>query len=285
MNDLILDENIMQKMIFTFRDKQVMIDKDLATLYQVETKVLNQAIKRNIERFPDDFRFQLTNEEKNELVTKCDRFKILKHSTSNPYAFTEQGISMLSAVLKSKIAVDISIKIIRAFVDMRKLILSNSSLFYKLEQTELKLIKHDENFQKIFKILEKDNIPNQGVFVDGQIWDAYEFINTLLKSTNNRVILIDNYIDDTVLTLFSKYSHLQFNIITKNTSKQLKLDIDKYNQQYTNLKIEISKKYHDRFLIVDNTTYHIGASLKDLGKKVFAFSKMDIDILKLRNER
>jgi len=285
MNDLILDENIIQKMIFTFRDKQVMIDKDLATLYQVETKVLNQAIKRNIERFPDDFRFQLTNEEKNELVTKCDRFKILKHSTSNPYAFTEQGISMLSAVLKSKIAVDISIKIIRAFVDMRKLILSNSSLFYKLEQTELKLIKHDENFQKIFKILEKDNIPNQGVFVDGQIWDAYEFINTLLKSTNNRVILIDNYIDDTVLTLFSKYSHLQFNIITKNTSKQLKLDIDKYNQQYTNLKIEISKKYHDRFLIVDNTTYHIGASLKDLGKKVFAFSKMDIDILKLRNER
>ncbi len=142
MDDLILNENNIQNMIFTFKDKQVMIDRDLATFYQVETKRLNEQVKRNIERFPDDFRFQLTDEEKNELVAKCDRFEMLKHSHTNPYAFTEQGVSMLSAVLKSKIAVDISIKIIRAFVDMRKFILSNSSLFYRLEQTELKLMQH-----------------------------------------------------------------------------------------------------------------------------------------------
>jgi hypothetical protein len=126
----------------------------------------------------------------------------------------------------------------------------------------------------------KTNLPpNQGVFFDGQIFDAYAFVNNLLKNANNNVILIDNYIDDTVLTLFSKYPHLNFTIITSKISKQLQLDIDKYIKQYHNLKIEISKKYHDRFLIIDNQTYHIGASLKDLGKKIFAFSKMNIDVV------
>ena len=282
MNELIPKEKSLQDYIFTIRGKQVMIDRDLALLYQVDTKVLNQAVKRNIDRFPQDFRFQLTNEEKNELVTNCDRFKNLKHSSSNPYAFTEQGISMLSAVLKSKVAIEVSIKIIRAFVQMRKVLLSNASIFQRLENVEQKLLTHDKNFEKIFKALENQNeIPTQGIFYNGQIWDAYEFINTLLKNAKKEVVLIDNYIDDTVLTLFSKYPKLNYTIITKSISKQLKLDIDKYNSQYNNLIVKTSNKYHDRFLLLDDEAYHLGASLKDLGKKVFGFSKIDRGLLKV----
>jgi len=281
-NELITNEKNLQDYIYTIRDKQVMLDRDLALLYQVETKVLNQAVKRNIDRFPQDFRFQLTNEEKNELVTNCDRFKNLKHSSSNPYAFTEQGISMLSAVLKSKIAIEVSIKIIRAFVQMRKVLLSNASIFQRLENVEQKLLTHDKDFEKIFKALEnKHKIPTQGIFYDGQIWDAYELINSLLKSAKKEVILIDNYIDDSVLTIFSKYQKLNFTIITKSISKQLKLDIEKYNSQYNNLIIKTSNRYHDRFLLLDDEVYHLGASLKDLGKKVFGFSKMDKSLLKV----
>ncbi len=277
MNEIVANINNIQDMIFTFRDKQVLIDRDLAILYQVETKRLNEQVKRNIERFPDDFRFQLSDNEKNELVAKCDRFKNLKHSSSNPYAFTELGVSMLSAVLKSKIAIDVSINIIRAFVQMRHIIASNGSILTRLEQTEQKLIQHDENFQKIFELLEQDKVPSQGIFYDGQVYDAYVFINRLFKQATKEIILIDNYIDDTTLTLFSKYPKLTFTIVSKNISKQLKLDIDKYNSQYNNLKIKTSNKFHDRFLLIDDTTYHIGASLKDLGKKVFAFSKIELD--------
>jgi hypothetical protein len=281
-NELITNERNLQDYIFTIRDKQVMLDKDLALLYQVETKVLNQAVKRNIDRFPQDFRFQLTDEEKNELVTNCDRFKNVKHSSSNPYAFTEQGISMLSAVLKSKIAIEVSIKIIRAFVQMRKVLLSNASMFQRLENVEQKLLTHDKDFEKIFKALEnKHKIPTQGIFYDGQIWDAYELINSLLKSAKKEVILIDNYIDDSVLTIFSKYPKLNFAIITKSISKQFKLDIEKYNSQYNNLIIKTSNRYHDRFLLLDDEAYHLGASLKDLGKKVFGFSKIDKSLLKI----
>ena len=282
MDKIIKTESNLQNLIFTIRDKQVILDRDLAILYQVETKRLNEQVKRNIERFPDDFRFQLTDKEKNELVANCDRLKILKHSSSNPYAFTEQGVSMLSAVLKSKIAVEISIKIIRTFVEMRKLLLSNASVFQRLYDVEYKLLEHDTNFKKIFELLEdKNKTPHQGIFYDGQIWDAYEFINTLLKNAKKEAVLIDNYIDDSVLIILSKYPKLNFTIITKAISKQLKLDIDKYNSQYNNLKVKTSNKYHDRFLIIDNQTYHIGASLKDLGKKWFAFSKMNIDNIKI----
>jgi len=277
MNEIILVEDI-KNLIYTIKGKQVMLDKDLAKLYQVETRVLNQAVKRNIERFPEDFMFQLNE----------DEFEILKSqiviSSSNwggtrklPYAFTEQGISMLSAVLKSKVAIKVSINIIRAFVQMRKFLLTNSSIFQRIENIEQKLITHDENFQKIFKKLENNEIPIQGIFFNGQIWDTYEFINKLLKSAKKEIILIDNYIDETVLTIFSKYPNLDFTIITKQINKKLKLDIDKYNSQYKNLKVKTSNKYHDRFLLIDDEIYHIGASLKDLGKKVFAFSKIEIN--------
>jgi len=277
MNEAVLVEDI-KSLIYTIRGKEVMLDRDLAKLYQVETRVLNQAVKRNIERFPEDFMFQLSKEE----------FEILKSqiviSSSNwggvrklPYAFSEQGVSMLSAVLKSKVAIEVSINIIRAFVQMRKFMLTNASIFQRIENIEQKLIAHDENFQKIFKKLGNNEIPIQGIFFNGQIWDAYEFINKLLKSAKKEVILIDNYIDESVLTIFSKYPKLDFTIITKQIDKKLKLDIEKYNSQYKNLKVKTSNKYHDRFLIIDNEIYHIGASLKDLGKKVFAFSKLAIN--------
>jgi len=281
-NELISNEKNLQDYIFTIRGKQVMIDRDLALLYQVETRALKQAVKRNIDRFPQDFIFELTNDEIEYMVSQ-NVIPSKKHlGGAKPLAFTEQGISMLSAVLKSKVAIEVSIKIIRAFVQMRKVLLSNASIFQRLENVEQKLLTHDKNFEKIFKALENQNeIPTQGIFYNGQIWDAYELINSLLKSAKKEVVLIDNYIDDTVLTLFSKYPKLNYTIITKTISKQLKLDIQKYNSQYNNLTIKTSNKYHDRFLLIDSESYHLGASLKDLGKKVFAFSKIDRGLLKV----
>ncbi len=174
MDELIVSEQSIQNRIYNIRGQQVMLDRDLAELYQVETKVLNQAVKRNIKRFLDTFRFQLLEDEKNELVTKCDRFKTLKHSTVLPYVFTEQGVSMLSAVLKSNRAIEVSIKIIEAFVTMRRMIASNLPMFERFERIEQRLSLHDQNFEKIFKAIEDKSIkPTQGIFFDGQIFDAY----------------------------------------------------------------------------------------------------------------
>jgi len=278
MNDLVINEQNIQSKIFSIRDKQVMIDRDLAELYGVETKVFNQAVKRNIKRFPKMFRFQLVESEKNELVTNCDRFKTLKHSTSLPYAFTEQGVSMLSAILKSNIAIEISIKIIESFVNMRKLISSNSLMFERFERIEQRLSLHDDNFDQIFNAIEDKSLkPKQGVFYDGQIFDAYVFVADLIKSAKSSIILIDNFVDETVLMLLSKRtSTCKATIYTKTISKQLQLDLKKHNEQYPNIEIKKFNASHDRFLIIDKKEiYHIGASLKDLGKKWFGFSKMD----------
>lgn len=268
--------------IFTVRGVQVMLDSDLAKLYNIETKTFNQSIRRNIKRFPEDFRFQLNDDEKNELVTKCYQLQNLKHSYINPYVFTEQGVSMLSAVLKSDIAINRSVQIIRAFVNMKQFISSNNDLFKKINTIEKKQIeyeiKSDEKFDKIFDALEQKQLkPTQGIFYDGQIFDAYRFISDLLREANKKVILIDNYIDDNTLTIFSKIPHINVTIYTHTISKQLKLDLEKYHTQYNNISVKIFKNSHDRFLIIDDKTiFHIGASLKDLGKKWFAFSKMDM---------
>ncbi len=277
MDELIVSEQSIQNRIYNIRGQQVMLDRDLAELYQVETKVLNQAVKRNIKRFPDTFRFQLLEDEKNELVTKCDRFKTLKHSTVLPYVFTEQGVSMLSAVLKSDRAIEVSIKIIEAFVTMRRMIASNLPMFERFERIEQRLSLHDQNFEKIFKAIEDKSIrPTQGIFFDGQVFDAYVFINDLIKSAKKSIVLIDNYIDETTLTLFAKVPEIEVTIYTHTITKQLKLDYQKYKTQYDNITLQTFKKSHDRFLIIDGTeVYHIGASLKDLGKKWFAFSKME----------
>jgi len=281
MNELIIDEENIQNKIYTIRGIQVMFDRDLAKLYNVETRVLKQAVKRNIERFPKDFMFELTDKEIDFMVSQSVIPSKQHLGGSKPFVFTEEGVSMLSSVLKSKIAVEINIAIFRAFAKMRRFLLSNASIFQRLDNIEYKLLKYDENFDKIFKAIESKNIkPIQGIFYDGQIYDAYVFINDLLKSAKKEVVLIDNYIDDTVLTLFSKYTNISFKIVTKPISKQLKLDIDKYNSQYKNLRVKTSTKYHDRFLLIDNTeAYHLGHSLKDLGKKIFGFSKIDVSLI------
>lgn len=264
--------------IFTFRDQQVMIDRDLAELYLVETKVLNQAVKRNISRFPESFRFQLNENEFNELVTNCDRFEKLKHSSSNPYAFTEQGVAMLSAVLRSDIAIQVSIQIMNAFIAMRKQLHSNQLLLNRLDRVELKQLEADQKFEQIFSALERKNPdPVQGIFYDGQVFDAYQFVADLIRKADQSIILLDNYVDDTVLTLLSKRKQgVDCLILTKDIGKQLQLDLDKHKAQYPPIAVKVLDKAHDRFLILDKQEiYHIGASLKDLGKRWFAFSKLD----------
>jgi len=279
MNNLpIISQKHIESQIFTIRGLQVMIDRDLAEMYQVETKVLNQAVKRNLERFPIQFRFQLTENEKTELVTICDRFDSLKHSTSNPNVFTEQGVAMLSAVLRSKIAVQISIQIINAFVEMRKFIANHYGLLHRMEGIERKQIETDQKFEQVFKALESKNaIPNQGVFFDGQVFDAYELASKIIRSANISIVLIDNYIDETTLTHLSKKAKaVKVLLLTKTMSNQLTLDVKKANEQYGNFEIRVFVNSHDRFIIIDNSdVYHLGASLKDLGKKWFAFSKTD----------
>ena len=277
-NELTIPQKEIENRIFIFRDTQVMLDRDLAEMYQVETKVLNQAVKRNIERFPQQFRFQLTDNEKMELVTNCDRFKSLKHSSVNPYAFTEQGIAMLSAVLRSDRAVKVSIQIINAFVAMRKFIARHSGLLQRIDSIERKQLETDQKLEQVFKALDnKKTIPAQGVFFDGQVFDAYELASKIIRSAKNSIVLIDNYIDENTLThLTKKNKDVKVLLLTKSISKQLQLDVQKANAQYGSFAIKTFTQSHDRFIIIDNTeVYHLGASLKDLGKKWFAFAKMD----------
>lgn len=289
MNEVIaINETVIQNKIYTIRGVQVMLDRDLAELYGVETKVLNQAVKRNESRFPDDFRFQLTMQEKDELVTNCDRLNNLKHSSVNPYAFTEQGISMLSAVLKSEIAVNISVKIIRVFVEMRKFISTNTLLFSKIEALEKRQfsyeIRTDEKIDTILNAIEfKDTKPKQGIFYDGQVFDAFVFVSDLIKSAKSSIVLVDNYVDESVLMILSKRaSTCKATIYTKTITKALTLDLQKHNAQYPPIAIKEFKDAHDRFLILDEKEiYHIGASLKDLGKKWFAFSKFESRALEM----
>ena len=275
--DLTLSQQHIENRIFTIRGKQVMFDRDLAEMYQVEVKRLNEQVKRNIDRFPETFRFQLNSQEKDKLVANCDRFESLKHSTVNPYAFTEQGVAMLSAVLRSDIAVKVSIQIMNAFVELRKLVGQETLQHLRLSSIENKLIEHDQKFNKLFSALENSELPQRGVYFDGQVYDAYQFVSDVIKNAKSSIILIDNYIDDSILTLLSKRKkNVTATIYTASISKQLRLDLEKHNAQYPEVKAELFKQSHDRFLIIDEKElYHIGASLKDLGKKWFAFSRMD----------
>jgi len=285
MDNLIIDEQIIQNKIHTIRGSQVMIDRDLAELYGVETRRLNEQVKRNIDRFPSDFMFQLSHEEfenwkSQNAISNSDKMGLRRA----PYAFSEQGVSMLSAVLKTQTAVDISVKIIRTFVSMRKFISQNGAIFQRLENVEQKLLKHDENFNKIFDAIEsKDIKPKQGIFYDGEIFDAYVFVSELIKSAQNTIVLFDNYIDESVFILLSKNQNVDITIYTKTISKQLQLDSEKYNSQYNSIKLKEFNLSHDRFLLIDDTIYHIGASLKDLGKKWFGFSKMDKESFEMMN--
>lgn len=286
----IIKQQEIESRIFTIRDSQVMVDRDLAEMYCVETKRLNEQVRRNVERFPISFRFQLTNIEKDELVANCDRFENLKHSSSLPYVFTEQGVAMLSAVLRSKVAIQVSIQIMSAFAEMRKFLINNVGIFLRLENIEKRqfLFQSDteKKFELIFNALQNNNSdPLQGIFFDGQVFDAYKLIADIIRKAKTSIVLIDNYVDDTVLSLFIKRKKgVSLIIYTKTISRQLALDLDKHNSQYESIIIKEFKDAHDRFLILDNkTVYHIGASLKDLGKKWFAFSKMETTALNMLN--
>jgi len=278
MQDITIISEIIKSKIYTIRGKQVMIDRDLAELYNVPTMVLNQAVKRNIERFPDKFRFQLTQ---NEVQILISQFVISSWGGNRklPYAFTEQGVAMLSAVLRSETAVEVSIKIMDTFVEMRKFISKNAEVFMRLDNIEIKQIKFqsqtEKNFEKVFEAIEDKTLPNKGIFFEGQVFDAYKFVSELIKSAKESIILIDNYVDESVLTLFEKRNENIKVVIYSNLTKQLELDLKKFNSQYERIEIKQFNKSHDRFLIIDNQVYHFGASLKDLGKKWFAFSKMD----------
>lgn len=278
--------------IFTIRGVQVMLDFHLAELYQVETKRLNEQVKRNNSRFPESFMFQLTQAEWNDLQSQFATSNIdptlrsqnatLKnrgvHRKYLPYAFTEQGVAMLSAVLNSKTAIETSIKIMDAFVKMRKVLTENALLYQRLDRMEHKLLETDHKFEQVFKALEsKDTLPRQGVFFDGQVFDAYSFVSQLIKQASKSIILIDNYVDESVLILLSKKkANVACTLFTKTVSEQLKLDAAKFNKQYQSLKIVEFGKAHDRFLIIDQTdVYHLGASLKDLGQKWFAFTRLE----------
>jgi len=298
MNELItIDNQVIQDKIYTIRGVQVMLDEDLALLYGVDTKQLNKSVNRNIERFPQKFRFQLTVEEYENLrfqngTSSLDdslrsQFATLEKQHGGrrylPYVFTEQGVSMLSAVLRSQTAIDMSIKIIDTFVNMRKFISQNASIFQKIESLEKRQItyeiKNDTKVDAILNAIEEKGIPQkQHIFYDGQIFDAYLFVSDIIKSAKKSIKLIDNYVDESTLVLFTKRdAHVSMKIYTKTPSKQLQLDLQKHNAQYPKIDIEKFDLSHDRFLIVDDTEiYHFGASLKDLGKKWFAVSKMDI---------
>ena len=306
-------------LIRTIRGQQVLLDSDLAILYGVETRQLNQQVKRNIERFPEDFMFQLTKVElinlKSQIATLSAtdyplRSQIVTLNTENhslrsqnatidnrgrhtkylPYAFTENGIAMLSSVLRSPIAIQVNIRIMRAFTAMRQFIASNAQIFQRLdvmEQNQLALTAHqvetDHKLEEVFRRLDSSNVnPHQGIFYDGQIFDAYTFINDRIREATTHIILIDNYIDDSVLTILSKRADkVAATIYTKKPSAQLQLDIQKHNAQYPPIDIIAFDRSHDRFLCIDETVYHLGASIKDLGKKWFAFNRMEMHTTEL----
>lgn len=295
-HELTIRENI-QSRIYTIRGVQVMLDSDLAKLYGTETKQLNRAVKRNIERFPQEFMVQLTEDEyygirpELSLSKNSDNLRFQNGTSSDhggrrylPYAFTEQGVAMLSAVLKSETAVKISLQIINAFVAMRRFIGSNAQIFQRLDTLEIKQLETDKKMERVLNAIEsKDVQPKQGIFFDGQIFDAYKFVADLIRTSQKSIILIDNYIDESVLTILTKRrENVKVILLTKYITNQMALDVKKYNEQYPAIELREFKNSHDRFIIIDNTTvYHFGASLKDLGKKWFAFSKMDIGAIEM----
>jgi len=270
-----------------------MLDSDVAMLYHYETKNINKAMKRNIDRFPADFCFQLTEDEAENLRFQFGTSSLEKENYGGrrylPYVYTEQGISMLAGVLKNEIAIQVSINIIRAFIEMRKFIANNSNMFNRLTTIEYKLLEYDKMFDEVFNELQRkqESKFKQKIFFDGQIYDAYSLIINIIKSAKSKILIIDNYIDDTILEMLTKKNKdVKVVILTSNKTNISKLDIQKFNKEYPLIEVAQTNKFHDRFIVIDNKElYHIGASLKDLGKKCFAISKIeDIDYIeKIQN--
>ena len=272
-----------KNLIYTIRGKQVMLDSDVAMLYHYETKNINKAMKRNIERFPEDFCFQLTEKEVENLRFQFGTSSLERENYGGrrylPYVYTEQGISMLAGVLKNEIAIQVSISIIRAFIEMRRFILLNGQIFQEIDDIKGQLLEHDKKFDEVFDELQRkqESEFKQSIFFDGQIYDAYSLIIDIIRKAKQKILIIDNYIDDSILKMLSKKNKdVEVVILTSQNSNIRKLDIQKFNKQYPVLKLAYTNKFHDRFIIIDNKElYHVGASLKDLGKKCFAISRID----------
>ena len=277
-------EEIKQK-IYTVRGKQVILDSDIAEKYEIETKKLNQAVKRNIERFPKNFCFQLTEIEFENLRSQFVTSSLKKSNYGGrrylPYAFTEQGVAMLSAVLHSDKAIRVSISIMNAFIEMRKFFINNSQVFERLTNVEYKLLEHDKKFEEVFNQFQIEGNVKQKIFFDGQVYDAFSMMVELIKKAKKEIILIDNYVNiDTLNILSKKNKNVNIKIFTKKNTKLNSKDINKFNQQYPLLELEYSEIFHDRFLIIDRKQiYHIGASLKDLGKKCFGISLIKYNVI------
>ncbi|MGL1937366.1 MAG: ORF6N domain-containing protein [Fibrobacterales bacterium] len=282
-NDALEYEFDLESRIYEVRGKQVIFDRDLAKIYNVESKRINEQRKRNSDRFPIDFCFQLTQIEVDSLRSQNATLKNGRgnHRKYLPYVFTEQGVAMLATVLKSKEAIQVSIVIIKVFVRMRQVLQNNGDVFLKLQDLDVRQkdqeLRTEVRFKQVFNALETYGLPKQGVFFEGQVFDAHTFASDLIRSAKTSLLLIDNFVDDTVLTLLSKRNtNVSASIYTKKISNQLELDLQKHNEQYPGITIKQFSKSHDRFLIIDEKdVYHIGASLKDLGKSWFAFSKLD----------
>ena len=310
-NEVVIED--IKNLIYTIRGKQVMLDSDVAMLYHYPTKRINEAVNRNKQRFPDNFCFQLTEEEykslrfKNFTLNEINSKYVNKdnslrsqiatldenkgrghHRKYLPYVFTEQGIAMLSGLLKNNIAIQVSISIMNAFVEMRKFLIINGQLFERLTNIEYKLLEHDKKFDQVFDQLQHEENIKQKIFFEGQIYDAYSLIIDIIKKANNKILIIDNYIDDSVLKMLTKKNNnVEVVILTSDKSNIQKLDIQKFNKEYPILKVAKTNKFHDRFIVIDNKEmYHLGASIKDLGKKCFGINKIEDEeiINKIINE-
>lgn len=289
-----------KNLIYTIRGKQVMLDSDVAMLYNYETKKVNQAVKRNIDRFPERFCFQLTEKELEVMwsqIVTTSKLEDNKYRSKKylPYVFTEQGIAMLSGILKSEVAIQVSIKIMDAFVEMRKIININRNLYEKVINIENKMdkkfIEQDNKFDLIFDQLQMEENIKQRIFFEGQIYDAYSIIIDIIKRAKQKILIIDNYIDDSIFKMLTKKkNNVEVIILTSNKSNIQNIDIQKFNKEYPILKVAKTNKFHDRFIVIDNKEmYHIGASIKDLGKKCFGINKIeDMEIIEkiinLKNE-
>ena len=279
-NLVIVHNKEIQSMIYTFRGRQVMLDSDLARLYQVETKYLNRQRNRNAERFPEDFCFQLSKEEYE--ILRCQNVTSKNENGSGgrrylPYVFTEQGIAMLSSVLKSEVAAKASINIMRAFVEMRKFLISNNEMFARLDRVELKQLETDKKLEEVFDYIATTKEVKQKIFFNGQIYDAFSLMVEIVEKAEKELILIDNYVDVNTLNILSKKKDgVNVLIVTSGNGNLTDKDVAKFNSQYPKLAVKISKDFHDRFFIIDrNEVYHIGASIKDAGKKSFGITKLE----------
>ena len=279
-----MEEMDIANLIVVVRGQQVLIDRDIAMLYKVETKHLNERVKRNVARFPERFRFQLSKQEMKELVAKYDRFKNLKHSSSPPYAFTEQGISMLSAVVTSQKAVDTSIRIMDAFVGMRRYLSANAHIFQRLDRVERQQLENkqwmEQTEDKINLLMNKmdANSPKlltEEIFDTGCVWDAWAFVSDLVRSAKQQIVLIDNFVDDRVLSLLDKRGDGVSATIHTRYNATFLTDLKKHNAQYREIQfVQLPHKNHDRFFIIDDEVYLLGASVKDMGIGVCAITKL-----------